>query len=1286
MKKKIIFLLLISFFIATQTAQASAFGRNSNNDNFFWDSSKVSKDDNYYYWSWLDWTTMPYGDSRHDYIHGGSVEADKALNPGIPDSVIKTCNAWYNSNLKASCFPEEASTNLASAGYDIDSSNLNHYGYLETGGEFLVEYQSNEEGDYYNELQYYSKAPTLKEDHTYTDSEGNQYAYIVDWASISYNNGDGTDVVSSNGLDFRKGILKDYPEYKDADVVEVFHFGRDSAGGWDLWDSQGGFVPNEEATIYDFIEAYGEWKFMVDKIFWPISNITISGDKLYFTDDFSDYKNAPLQGINVKHRYQAPDTVSTKYYVPYILKISIGKEAKICQYDSSTNVFYGVFGQQITANNIADENLKIKTIQETFVNECLCDINNKTPKNEALYNSVINNLTTETQKYYNTFCGIPKDTCKIEDNGGTKTFIGKDSNPIDMGDAKTTEEEFVQECACDTTGGVGKGKIINPELYSSLTKAGQDHYDVFCKPIKTCYIDNGKYYGWTGDLLTGTDKIIQETFVQQCACDTTTHTPKDSSFYENNQLGTHGKKHYEAFCLQKTSRECTPQYTSKSCDNAADDDNKENPNVYEFTIGDDKACVLEVQDYNYNQTITGNSAYNDDTEYTQYSNDYCNISCAEELKFTLPERKSSIAGQYFKIGDLYEDTQEVKIKGTKTCRANVGIDRLNINLNGNGQGSLNEEERLEELTKILKKEDNSYLQLAHNYYDLMGNQQTYGWRTLIEDLKKIGDGNVIDYWNNSICVSAEKEGKPCNQTVKISSDGHTRDENGEEVNYRNQKTITEYTILNVVNRIKKVEGEKVETETVHETLNITGCTALYISLGHGDNTEFYYMFVDSKDDFCSEEAANVVVKSSGDLSRNDWDEHVFSLDRSFKSGGASKEKKENLYNAVIENINKAIGNINTCVTKFYGKGDASLDKMRNNYQVNADIGFSYYEEKYSNMLNGFKAFNDNPPTNSSFAVEIPDDKTETVTGITDLNNNSQSFDYYYNVPENNNKYYVDFTLSQEKTYYSRAIFYRLPGTGEACTTCGSELKNYLGPVFPVYLNRLSGDYKYNFTFTNLGYDFDGGNSGRLDRYAKPSGSGAGYSCYYHVDNDVVTPDDPHDEDTFKQNYFYRVISLNALNPQNRSLGKNWNTIADGSNPNDAAVAAKAKKTIDEINEKNDQIYNEEADYEFVLTPSNMQDIRAYNQEQEKNSNGYQDFSLIKVTGTIKNDLDETKNIDELGDELGVSDPNDNYSEWYKSTFIRDNHYISSSKVPNDDELFTAWSEVSTAKKVGPAWK
>ncbi len=1095
-KNKIVVIsfLLVSFFILSNVVNAESFvdmvdGVRVNS----WCATGSCS--GIYYYSWLDWTTMPFTNPDAD---GDCPDYVDIKDSGtLPQNVKNACESWANSSLGASCYTEKAASVL-----DEDYvSAFNTYDYPNSNSQDLTAGASPDEKSYFQNRCYYSKAPTLRDPPTKESSDGNIYQYVMDWKYISYiSNVDYSDPGSSE--------IKSV----DGEVVDVYHLGVDSEDEWGLYDSSNNGVT--DISMDDLIWNMDAWRALgLENIFYPVNNITLSGNRVVYDLDSEQYSNNGYKsGINIKHRYQWSDVISTKYYVPYVLKVKIGEESKQCTYDREAGKFYNMYGDEITDANP----------QQAFVNSCLCELE-------------------------------PGD-----DYSGNHKKANADNIISELGDVLTPETIEYYQTVCPVSGG-------DPSL----------------------------------------------------------EPPGGSS----------------------STRTCTKTYEPKICD-------PNDPNTSkQYTIGDDLECVLSKQAdlEKYNTYITDGSA-SDKNQYTDYTNDYCNISCAEELTFTVPTKKKSYAGQYFTIGDL--ENIEVKVTGEKTCRGYIGTSKLTKELEGNGSS-----DQTTRIKDTLVSINNTSGTINFGFKGVTNdNYNGYGLINQLNDLAQLyKDFNLVNNYGS----------------WSIYSPGSGAGPNGE-------------TILN---SYPTPYGMYTNYYCQTKTTNITGIGTLqYFSNNNGNTcpmSNYLYLNTDG----------NLRRIATGSSSARD---------------SVVEEIKGNIqtaYKAIEDKIKNAKINISECISRMQDTSQDADGKYKDkahykNYEIDPYIDFNYSEGNYNDMISGDSDFE---------AVKVEKSPGILTGSLRDYSYNYNGFDGdIKNVAfEGNDNDYLDYEVSMTKDYISKTIFYRMPGSG-IITISPSDLTQELGRVFPVALNKKSNytgqstnsadasiervyndDYDYDLRFTRLGSNLDGTVNSHLDKYTTETGvTGFNYTCYYDVDNDIVRiSDEDYDEGTdFKQNYFYRSISLNNVNPQNRILGKNWNV---GEGTPDTEFEKKASVTIKSIEEEAEKIYNDsEAEYSFTLTPEAMQAIRGYNQDQE-DDNGYQNFDMTVYKGTIQTiDADGNKGTIDLSSEVG-EDKSLKHYEWYKSKFIdnlKDNYGATKVEYDKGRANWTVWRKSDSDSVIGPAWK
>ena len=272
-------------------------------------------------------------------------------------------------------------------------------------------------------------------------------------------------------------------------------------------------------------------------------------------------------------------------------------------------------------------------------------------------------------------------------------------------------------------------------------------------------------------------------------------------------------------------------------------------------------------------------------------------------------------------------------------------------------------------------------------------------------------------------------------------------------------------------------------------------------------------------------------------------------------------------------------------------------------------------------------------------------------------------------------------------------------------------------AFPVALIRETGVFPFKFTFYDIGQSNSNGSLGRLidgdssntvlvqlsnveeglkcndGDVENPSVDG-GYVCHY-LNNcpgcDFTCDDDNNCEfddcdggycildcpncifDGENANFSYRTVSLNNMFPNDREIGYNW------------SQTGKAEATLQEIEEAGESIY-EEPQYSYTLSPTNLKNIREYNDDAGSYTNSHtpesvngDDVAVYCDTVVVKGKEYSVRCksrfldlIDSSGNEYATNvirpDPDDNNS-W---TLFSDTQYC-----PNGNCL---------SDGLGPAWK
>ncbi|MDD2238496.1 MAG: hypothetical protein PHH51_01245 [Bacilli bacterium] len=224
---------------------------------------------------------------------------------------------------------------------------------------------------------------------------------------------------------------------------------------------------------------------------------------------------------------------------------------------------------------------------------------------------------------------------------------------------------------------------------------------------------------------------------------------------------------------------------------------------------------------------------------------------------------------------------------------------------------------------------------------------------------------------------------------------------------------------------------------------------------------------------------------------------------------------------------------------------------------------------------------------------------------------------------------IEFPYDKTKDYqigYTQELFYKPSVYYYSLVPSGKYIKSQekkegksvldVGYVFNIDITNYEGFYETWFEIENIGHlmkdpedkpklksniqksvdDYIDDNKDKyLDHEDKVNTQLFASKCFYHnkevlYKRDCLDCTDP----SFEAQFFYRTISLNNVNPNDR-VNTNWTS----------TKGDLAKKSVQSLG---DQIYNDNTreylEYSFILDPNDMKDIKDYN-----NKNKYSDFQL-----------------------------------------------------------------------------
>lgn len=702
------------------------------------------------------------------------------------------------------------------------------------------------------------------------------------------------------------------------------------------------------------------------------------------------------------------------------------------------------------------------------------------------------------------------------------------------------------------------------------------------------------YYGNKGQYLNDSYTKYEEEFINECLCHTDTksfRTGGEDFVNTHSAFASNNSAYIETWCKSnpvKKTKICQPIVEKNECSES-------------ITIRDDEACVFGTDsNNNINTSVSSNAdSYGSNQHlYTTEANEYCNISCAEKITFTMPGRVDGItSGTYFTFPAAISAT------GTRTCRANLAMYTFNSRV-----ARYTNTDSSNVTNAVVKKDGSNYVYKDDSSYSFR--EQNLALKT---SYSNIADSYTAEYmYNNNCDYYCDSDEGPC---------------------YNHDKQYS-YSV------------------------DINGKTFSHTNSCGGGRTFSSSVLTEGTTSLANYKAAinDGIVKTASSISTE-------------------------------------IKKINNCTASFTTDKDST-------YDFAPDIEF-YYDEPYTTFFN--------QKYNRTFATGSREGYVDgRIFSHTDFNysssgsvTNDQKADYSY-INNNSDTAYIAYTATKEVTSYNSPVtFFTSIPKGIATVSKPSGYTDYAGntyktvkqlaaDVYPIALTTTPNTYNYSFRISGLGDksisstvqkpgDIPNSNHvGRMDKLL--SNDARTYYCKYSTVQDICVNDsDPN----CKNEFFYRNISLNNFNPNNRELGANWDTtkgrttqceidkdteFKDGTKCNSYPKADR--------NRQNETVYDKDPEYSFTLTPDNMKAIRDYNRSEGKT---YGDDSLELVGSTVRNKSAEMENV------------------WYKSTFLDDiDKYTKEHSIDNGRSSFAAWTgddiaKVSNRKSdqkygTGPAWK
>ena len=475
---------------------------------------------------------------------------------------------------------------------------------------------------------------------------------------------------------------------------------------------------------------------------------------------------------------------------------------------------------------------------------------------------------------------------------------------------------------------------------------------------------------------------------------------------------------------------------------------------------------------------------------------------------------------------------------------------------------------------------------------------------------------------------------------------------------------------------------------------------------------------------------------SGETGTNKDSEHIQNRNNAL----ANLKEKINELNTIISQYNSCTGAItnssNTDLSDVKDASSTNTSSWDNDMQFEPTVDFSYNEDYMKQMTGEFKQINDNESSDYMYCSGDTDNQYNCQSGSTSsiatspkrvltCDDGSCSWKNF-NVSTANwirktKKHEADYIVNDQFSTYTQ--YGTIKVKWDKCNGNDCLWTNLPEGSLPVSLITKTGVFPFKFTFGNIGQSNSTTSLGRLignnvsvltaynnldEKYQcngdVPSTTDGGYVCHY-LNNcpgcDFVCDDDNNCEfeecedgycvmtctdendchfifDGANTTYNFRTVSLNNLFPNDRDIGYNW------------SKTSKAEATLNEISkgldDSNPESIYETPQYSFTLTPTNLRNIREYNDEAGSFTNSTMPEAVNNVTAAT---VCEQKTIN------GITYPVKCQSTFLDLIETSGNKYATNvvRPDPDDNNNWTLFSDTDYCPNgnclgdgIGPAWK
>ncbi len=860
---------------------------------------------------------------------------------------------------------------------------------------------------------------------------------------------------------------------------------------------------------------------------------------------------------------------------------------------------------------------------------------------------------------------MPGTTCPNTISSGSPHGGGRTKIPWD------------ETCTCDTSTGnytykkYKNGSLILEKTWAYGTTAPSEvdtsKCPNTCEKNRSCEKENNKFYCKDGK------ECPEKDYKEQCLKPSCSKDGNDYYCNDHDGDGSGDKcdqKQYEKDCeCPKLEDECEKDPNSPSCDEynkkcvncnpavSLPDDCGElvnNPEAAytipgsisdisqkaaacnEYKKNQVKACVIDKQDATgekYESSVDGVT-----------NNRYCKVYCDESYNFTLPSAQRTQSGGYFTLSNL-------SISGTRNCYTASAMDSTKPI----GYNSANENQFMKDLQDAYKKYIEGWNEYRYN--QLMAESETVTQSCRCGDCSEDGSGPDDEYHYNTGFKGYNTTLGNTSQNVTVGPSSETScSDKSSSYNSSSSSGLTKAKqAIEEINQILK------EYNSCSGAIQNGNLASIMESLNADSPDWQNQMKFDPKVTFSYNESYKNIITGEFEKSGNE----VVTSTNTFCSGDTNNE-----YACLSGGTN----DIRYSEIAFMRCSSTGCTNQ------SIKISTAKWIQKTKNYTSSFKA-KDVFSTYTPFGTIRPE------------KNNANVNTLYTNLPENS----FPISLIQKTGVFP--FTFTFANIGQS-----NQISGELGRL----IGRTSGNKDVITAYGAIPADEKCTDSDRLSSEQVSSSTNAGYVCHYlnncddcdfFCKDDECTFDDEECDgeceftcdtcifDGKRLTYSYRTVSLNGLFPNERPVGYNWNNNLKGE-----ITRQLIEKSRD--SESPETIYNT-PQYSYTLTPTNLKNIRKYNDEAGSYTN-----ATIPSSYSTRLDQDASVYCDNYKD----STSNKEYSVRCRSGFLdlldRQNNEFATDvyRITNEGEsaweLFDAYKTeycpsgygLDTCKGIGPSWR